>query len=68
MAIFRRESLSDVWSSKHDLKPVQCGESTLKGNALPSPKRLRAFRKENHPEKARNKTGPIFSHLLKGYA
>jgi hypothetical protein len=36
MAIFKRESLSDVWSFKHDLKPVQCGESTLKGNALPS--------------------------------
>jgi hypothetical protein len=25
------------------------------------------FRKENHPERARNKTGPIFSHLLNGY-
>jgi hypothetical protein len=25
------------------------------------------FRKENHPERARNKTGPIFSHLLSGY-
>jgi hypothetical protein len=25
------------------------------------------FRKESHPERARNKTGPIFSHLLRRY-
>jgi len=25
------------------------------------------FRKENHPERARNKTGPVSSHLLKDY-
>jgi hypothetical protein len=26
------------------------------------------FRRESHPERARDKRGPIFSHLLTGYS
>jgi hypothetical protein len=56
MAIFERESLSGVWSSQHDLKPVQCGESTLKGNAT-------GFLRRPH----RSARQTFFHFRLKGY-
>ena len=53
--------------SKHDLKLVERGESTLKGSALPSPKRLRAGRHRVSPKTTPIRPPAVSHPLLKGY-